>query len=61
MARVSDQCARAECDEPRTAEGRHQYCSLACWTISHIVHAGPLPPLPEWSWAPQHPHSLRCR
>lgn len=46
------QCARADCEARRTAEGKHQYCSALCLLISHVTHAGPLPALPEWSWAP---------
>lgn len=45
-------CARSECEEPRSPERRDQYCSPLCRTISLVTHGGPLPVLPEWTWAP---------
>ena len=51
------QCARSDCEEPRADGGNDQYCSALCRTVSIVTHGGPLPALPEWSWAP--PNSTR--
>lgn len=55
-------CARVICENERTAEGDHRYCSAECKRISYACNRSggrAVPAREEWSWLPRQPGEVR--